>query len=86
LYFELMRESSRDEQAVPSAAGWVEEETTGPRLVVSAGPDQGQVFPLWGEVITTGRTSRDATWEIRLTDRAVSRPHARLERGKTAAF
>lgn len=52
----------------------------GPRLLVTAGPDQGQEYPLWGEVITIGRASRDATWEIRLTDRAVSRPHARLER------
>jgi pSer/pThr/pTyr-binding forkhead associated (FHA) protein len=53
----------------------------GPYLVVLAGPDKGQAFPLWGEVITIGRASREATWEIRLTDRAVSRPHARLERG-----
>lgn len=79
LFFELLRESSQDERAA-IAAGSVEEEDPGPRLVVSAGPDQGQVFPLWGEVITIGRASRDATWEIRLTDRSVSRPHARLER------
>lgn len=52
----------------------------GAYLVVFAGPDMGQQFPLWGEVITIGRSSREATWEIRLTDRAVSRPHARLER------
>lgn len=53
--------------------------TGGPRLVVSAGPDMGQEFPLWGETITIGRASREATWEIRLSDRSVSRPHARLE-------
>ena len=52
----------------------------GAYLVVFSGPDMGQQFPLWGEVITIGRSSREATWEIRLTDRAVSRPHARLER------
>jgi pSer/pThr/pTyr-binding forkhead associated (FHA) protein len=51
----------------------------GPRLMVTAGPDLGQEYPLWGEVITIGRASREATWEIRLTDRSVSRPHARLE-------
>jgi pSer/pThr/pTyr-binding forkhead associated (FHA) protein len=54
--------------------------TTGPRLVVSSGPDQGQIYPLWGEEVTIGRASRDATWEIRLTDRSVSRPHARLQK------
>jgi pSer/pThr/pTyr-binding forkhead associated (FHA) protein len=63
----------------------------GPRLVVVAGPDLGQIFPLWGEQITMGRASLSArktgsrselpvTWEIRLTDKSVSRPHARLER------
>jgi pSer/pThr/pTyr-binding forkhead associated (FHA) protein len=51
----------------------------GTHLVVSGGPDMGQQYPLWGEVITIGRASREATWEIRLSDRAVSRPHARLE-------
>lgn len=54
--------------------------TQGAYLLVFAGPDMGQQFPLWGEMITIGRASRDATWEIRLSDRAVSRPHARLER------
>lgn len=52
----------------------------GPYLVVSAGPDRGEIFPLWGEQTTIGRASREATWEVRLTDRAVSRPHARIER------
>lgn len=51
----------------------------GPYLVVSGGPDESQEYPLWGEMITIGRASREATWEIRLTDRSVSRPHARLE-------
>jgi ABC transport system ATP-binding/permease protein len=48
-------------------------------LLVISGPDMGQEYPLWGEMITIGRSSREATWEIRLSDRAVSRPHARLE-------
>ena len=52
----------------------------GPFLVVISGPDMGQKYPLWGEIITIGRASREATWEIRLTDRSVSRPHARVER------
>lgn len=51
-----------------------------PSLLVTRGPDLGQEYPLWGETITIGRASREATWEIRLTDRSVSRQHARLER------
>lgn len=58
----------------------------GPFLTVSAGPDMGQDYPLWGESITIGRASRDATWEIRLTDRAISRPHARIERTGAGFF
>jgi len=54
---------------------------TGPHLVVSAGPDLGQEYPLWGEQVLIGRASREATWEIRLTDRSISRPHARIEKG-----
>jgi len=54
----------------------------GPCLVVVGGLDLGREYPLWGETITIGRDSRDATWEIRLTDRLVSRPHARLESGE----
>lgn len=53
----------------------------GPFLLVSAGPDRGERYPLWGEQTTIGRASREATWEVRLTDRAVSRPHARILRG-----
>ncbi len=76
MYYEIMRSESAE--PVPGKAtdplGHI-----GSHLVVSAGPDMGQQYPLWGEVITIGRASREATWEIRLTDRAVSRPHARLE-------
>ncbi len=53
----------------------------GSYLVVSAGPDLGQEYPLWGEQVLIGRASREATWEIRLTDRSVSRPHARIDKG-----
>jgi pSer/pThr/pTyr-binding forkhead associated (FHA) protein len=52
----------------------------GPRLLVLAGPDASQEFVLWGDRVTIGRSSRNATWEIRLADRAVSRPHCCLQR------
>jgi pSer/pThr/pTyr-binding forkhead associated (FHA) protein len=60
-------------QTIPGMPG-------GPNLVVSAGPDLGQEYPLWGEQVLIGRASREATWEIRLTDRSVSRPHARIDK------
>ena len=52
----------------------------GPRLLVRAGPDTGQEYILWGDRVTLGRASREASWEIRLSDRAVSRPHACVQR------
>jgi pSer/pThr/pTyr-binding forkhead associated (FHA) protein len=34
---------------------------------------------LAGDAMTIGRATANASWEISLQDRAVSRPHARLE-------
>ncbi len=76
MYYEIVRAEST-EPTTPRTTEPLGE--IGAHLVVSGGPDMGQQYPLWGEVITIGRASREATWEIRLTDRAVSRPHARLE-------
>jgi ABC transport system ATP-binding/permease protein len=84
LLYELLREDMRGVNLLGGEAALLPEEPRGPRLIVCAGPDLGQEFPLWGEVTTIGRTSREATWEIRLTDRSVSRPHVRLERGESA--
>ncbi|MBE0698129.1 MAG: FHA domain-containing protein [Anaerolineaceae bacterium] len=84
LLYELLRDDARGVNLPVEEAASQMVEAKGPRLIVSAGPDMGQEFPLWGEVIIIGRTSREATWEIRLTDRSVSRPHARLERSENA--
>lgn len=80
LYFEIVR-AAPSEPPVRMSFQPDEQQLAarGPHLLVSAGPDEGQDFPLWGERITIGRASREATWEIRLSDRSVSRPHARLE-------
>ncbi|RPJ52031.1 MAG: FHA domain-containing protein, partial [Chloroflexi bacterium] len=76
--FEIVRAEAPSLPIVPSASDETEPlGSPGFYLVVSSGPDMGQQYPLWGETITIGRASREATWEIRLTDRAVSRPHAR---------
>lgn len=81
LVYEIAR---ADASELPAETAAVENGATlaarGPRLVVTAGPDKGQQYVLWGETIIIGRASREATWEIRLTDREVSRPHACLRR------
>ena len=50
------------------------------RLVIRAGPDAGQEIQITGDGLTVGRAGRNATWEVRLTDRTVSRPHFRIQR------
>src|SRR5512146_2844235 len=83
MYYEIVRSESTEPVNLSTAdlLGHI-----GAHLAVSGGPDMGQQYPLWGEVITIGRASREATWEIRLTDRAVSRPHARLEHREKGFF
>lgn len=51
-----------------------------PRLIVSAGPQEGQKFPIRAGKMVIGRATSKATWDIALQDRAVSRPHAQIER------
>ena len=48
------------------------------RLVVNFGPEAGRVFILYRDVTVIGRSSADAAYEIKLDDRAVSRPHAKI--------
>ncbi|MEZ4669738.1 MAG: FHA domain-containing protein [Anaerolineae bacterium] len=50
------------------------------KLIITNGPQEGQVIPLLLEKLTIGRGTLGATWEIALQDPSVSRPHARLER------
>ncbi len=47
-------------------------------LIISNGPQEGQVIPLLLEEVRVGRATNNADWEIALQDPAVSRPHARL--------
>jgi len=51
-----------------------------PYLVITGGPNIGREFVISGELLTIGRESQNATWEVRLEDRTVSRPHARIEK------
>ncbi len=49
------------------------------KLVITTGPQEGQVIPLLIKRVTIGRATSKATWEIALQDPSVSRPHAQLE-------
>lgn len=49
-------------------------------LIVTNGPQEGQVIPLLLDEVTIGRATSNATWEVVLHDPSVSRPHARLKR------
>jgi pSer/pThr/pTyr-binding forkhead associated (FHA) protein len=78
LRYELVR-VELSPPAAPVATNPITRPPSGrPRLRVESGPDQGREYILWGEMITIGRDSREATWEIRLSDRSISRPHLRL--------
>ncbi len=49
-----------------------------PKLLVTTGVQEGTEFPLYKEVLTVGRSTRESSWDISLQDRAVSRPHCRF--------
>lgn len=49
-----------------------------PTLHITSGPQEGAVIALLTPRVTIGRATRDATWDIALQDRAVSRPHCAL--------
>ncbi len=52
--------------------------TVQPRLVINAGPQEGQECVLTKEETILGRASRHSTCDIALKDRTVSRRHARI--------
>ncbi len=49
------------------------------KLLITNGPQEGTAIPLLANVITVGRATSKADWEVCLQDPSVSRPHARLE-------
>ena len=50
-----------------------------PRLNITSGQQEGLEIPLLSDVVTIGRATANASWDIGLEDRAVSRPHAKIE-------
>ena len=51
-----------------------------PRLMITSGEQEGLEIPIFTDMIEIGRATANATWHISLQDRAVSRPHARIEK------
>ena len=49
-----------------------------PRLFVTSGSSNGTVIVLDRENMTFGRAVSNATWDVALPDKAISRPHARI--------
>lgn len=58
---------------VPAGAGGQ------PTLHITSGPQEDAEIPLLTPLVTIGRATRDATWDISLQDRAVSRPHCEIK-------
>ncbi|NJL95059.1 MAG: FHA domain-containing protein [Anaerolineae bacterium] len=48
--------------------------------MITSGRQEGAEIPLYTDSVTIGRAVASATWEIRLEDRAVSRPHCTIEK------
>lgn len=57
-----------------------------PSLLIRSGPQAGTTIPLLAPVVTLGRVTRHAVWDISLPDQAVSRPHAELRREDEGAW
>lgn len=48
-------------------------------LVITSGAQEGTEIPLLQDRVTFGRATANASWDIKLQDHAVSRPHAQIE-------
>jgi pSer/pThr/pTyr-binding forkhead associated (FHA) protein len=49
-----------------------------PKLQITSGPQEGAEIALLTPIVKIGRATRNATWDISLQDRAISRPHCEL--------
>lgn len=54
--------------------------TSRPKLMITAGPQEGTEIPLNKDEITIGRATVNAWWDVGLQDKSVSRPHLKIER------
>ena len=79
LHFSAVVSEEEKEQArmtgtliVPVGAGGT------PTLHITSGPQEGAEIPILTPEVTIGRATRNATWDISLQDRTISRPHCRI--------
>jgi pSer/pThr/pTyr-binding forkhead associated (FHA) protein len=70
----------QDPYSIPTISLAAQSQERKPYLVITGGLNLGNEFVITGELITIGRESQKATWEIRLPDQTISRPHARIEK------
>jgi pSer/pThr/pTyr-binding forkhead associated (FHA) protein len=49
-----------------------------PKLQITSGPQEGAEIPILTPALRIGRATKNATWDISLQDRAVSRPHCEI--------
>jgi len=54
-------------------------ESIKPRLIIIEGSDIGREIVIDGSELMIGRESQSATWNVRIKDNTISRPHARIE-------
>lgn len=83
LHFSALVTEKEKEQAkltgtliVPASGGGM------PALHITSGPQEGATIALLSPLARVGRATRDATWDIALQDRAVSRPHCEIALGE----
>jgi pSer/pThr/pTyr-binding forkhead associated (FHA) protein len=80
LYFSALTEDV-DQRQITDHGGTVITEVTstgGGTLIITGGPSEGTQIPLNRPIMTVGRATSKADWDILLPDPSVSRPHARL--------
>lgn len=76
----LVAEDEKRKTAEKGAAMDAEDGMTGPRLLITNGPQEGSSVALLLNHVTIGRATSKADWEICIQDQSISRPHARLEK------
>jgi len=74
--------TSEGDAAAPSVAA----AGSSPSLTIRSGPQAGTTIPLLAPVVTIGRVTRHAVWDISLPDQAISRPHAELRRERDGSW
>lgn len=82
LYIPTIAFSALDAQEIASAVHVSQTMEYGedqPVLLITAGAQQGTEISIYKNILTFGRATSNATWDITLRDHAVSRPHAKVE-------